>query len=252
MYEVKKVKLCNIYIDNVRMDEVIDKIDQLISLRKKTFVVTPNVDHIVQLSKDKEFQIAYRRADIVLADGMPIIWLSKLLGTPLVERVSGADLVPNLFKLASKKNYKVFILGSSISVLESLEKKIKSSSNPFILNYYSPYFGFENDQKENDKILKLINNYKPDILLVSLGAPKGEKWIYKHLDLIDTAFVAQVGAAIDFVAGSKKRAPKWMQKIGLEWFYRFLQEPVRLFKRYFIRDAKFIMIAMKELLKRKY
>lgn len=247
-----KQRLFGIDIDNVTMADALVQIEKMILNKTLAYVVTPNVDHIIQLQTDQIFREIYSQADMILADGMPIIWVSKLLSKPLKEKVSGADLVPHIFKLAEEHQYKIFILGSEEGVAKELvDKVIASSVNPPPISYYSPPFGFEKGEAENQKIINLINNFLPDILLVSLGAPKGEKWIYQHKNDLKVPVSIQVGAAIDFMAGSKKRAPKWMQKSGLEWFYRFLQEPKRMFKRYFIRDSKFILVVLKELWQKK-
>lgn len=242
----KEIRMFKITFNNLKISEVLSHIDNSIELERKLFIVTPNVDHIVRLSKDTKFQQAYNKANMVLADGMPVLWASRILGKPLVEKVSGADLVPNLFKKSYEKKYRVFILGSEKGVANSLVNNIRESKDSFPITCYSPEFGFEKIEEENIKIINLINDFKPDILLVSLGAPKGEKWIYNYIDNLEVKVVAQVGAAIDFVAGSKRRAPKWMQKSGLEWFYRFIQEPKRLFKRYFVDDSIFLLILIKE------
>jgi len=246
------VKMFGISIDNLTMEEAIKKIDSIIRNAKPSYIVTPNVDHIVQLQYDKEFKEIYDNASMVLADGMPLIWASALLKKKLVERVTGADLVPEIMKLAEQKNYRVFILGGDKGVAEkAIEKTLKNTSRPFPMSSYSPPMGFEKDVTELEKIKKLIKEFQPDILLVSLGSPKGEKWISNNFKELQIPFSASIGAAIDFLAGTKKRAPLWMQKIGLEWFYRFLQEPKRMFKRYFIRDSKFIFLLLRELMKNK-
>jgi N-acetylglucosaminyldiphosphoundecaprenol N-acetyl-beta-D-mannosaminyltransferase len=243
-----KIKLFDINFNNITMIEVLNEIEKIIKRKESKFFVTPNIDHIVQLQKDEEFKQIYNSADFVLADGMPIVWISKLLNKPIIEKVSGADITPQIFQIARKKGYKIFILGGREGVGNNLYLKFKENSHPnFSIGHYSPPFGFESIDDENKKITDLIAKFTPDILLVSLGAPKGEKWIFRNKENIQVPISIQVGAAIDFIAGTINRAPLWMQKYSLEWFYRFLQEPKRLFKRYFIQDIQIIKLLFIEI-----
>lgn len=245
---MKKAELFDIMIDNVNMDECIKKIDELIIKNKNAYVVTPNVDHIVKLQYDTEFMEIYKNADLVLADGVPIIWASRLLGKSLKEKVSGSDLFPKLCEYAADKGYKVFFLGAREGVAKQAEVNLlRKYPELNVVGTYSPKFGFESDIEENTKILKMLKESSPDILFVGVGAPKQEKWIYKNKNNYNIPVSLGIGASFDFIAGSTKRAPLWMQKIGLEWFYRFMKEPRRMFRRYFIEDSKFAVILLKEL-----
>lgn len=244
---MEKIKIFNINIDNVTMKEAIDKIDKIIKHRNKSYVVTPNVDHIVKLQKDEEFRRVYEDADLILADGMPLVVASKLLNKPIKEKVSGSDLFPELCELAAEKNYKVFFLGAKEGVADLAAKNlVKKYSKLNVVGTYSPPFGFEKDEKENNKIIDMINASKAEILFVGVGAPKQEKWIYNNKERLNVHISLAIGASFDFIAGNVKRAPIWMQKIGLEWFYRFLQEPKRMFKRYFVDDMMFFKILIDE------
>lgn len=239
-------KLFNIYVDNLKMEECINKIDEFINGNKYNYVVTPNVDHIVKLQEDKELKNVYDEADLVLADGMPLIWYSKLIKKPIVEKLSGSDVFPKVCELASKKRYKVFLLGAAEGVAlkakENLEKKYDGLN---VVGTYSPMYGFEKDDKEIEKIIKIINESKPHILAVGLGAPKQEKFIYEYRDKLKVPVSLAIGATIDFEAGNIERAPKWMQRSGLEWAYRLIKEPKRMFKRYLIDDIKIFKIMFK-------
>ncbi|MDF2882520.1 MAG: acetyl-mannosamine transferase [Clostridiaceae bacterium] len=232
-----RIKFLNTYIDNLTMEETIDQIDKLITDGSYHYIVTPNVDHIVKLEKDIEFQNVYKEADLILTDGMPLIWISKLLKETIKEKISGSDLFPKVCQLAAKKHYTVFLLGAEQGVGEKAAKNLENKYKGLkVIGTYSPKFGFEKDVQAINHIIDLINNKKPDILCVGLGAPKQEKFIYNFKDKLKVPISLAIGASIDFEAGKVKRAPKWMQNAGLEWFYRILMEPKRMFGRY-LKDA---------------
>lgn len=241
-----RIKFLNIEIDNLSMKESIDYIDKLIQNRNPSYVVTPNVDHIVKLEKDRDFQEVYNNANLILTDGMPLVWISKLLKTPIKEKVSGSDLFPQLCELANEKGYSIFLLGAAEGVASKAAEKLKSKYKKLkIVGTYSPSYGFEKDDDEIQKIINKINVANPDILAVGLGAPKQEKFIYKYKDQLNVPISLAIGASIDFEAGKMKRAPLWMQKSGLEWFYRLSKEPRRMFKRYIIDDIAILKIILK-------
>lgn len=243
---MNKFKFLNVTIDNITMEQTLIKIDELLKNKRKSYIVTPNVDHIVKLEEDSEFRLVYDKADLVLTDGMPLIWISKLIKTPIVEKVSGADLLPEVCKMANERNYSVFFLGAAPGVAEKAANILRNKYEDLnICGYYSPKLGFENDKDEVNNIIGMINKEKPDILALALGTPKQEKFIYKYKDELDVGITLNIGAAIDFLAGNVKRAPKWMQNSGLEWLYRLYKEPKRMFKRYIIDDMKIIRIIFK-------
>lgn len=244
------VSLAGVKIDNLTMQEAIDGIEELIKRKESSYVVTPNAAHIVLLQRDKEFKKIYRRASLVVPDGMSLLWAAKILGRPLREKVSGSDLLLAFCKVAAKKGYRLFLLGAGPGVAAKAAK-ILTRKNPGlkIVATYSPPFGFENGEEENKKIVQMTKTTKPDLLFVGLGTPKQEKWIWKHKDELHVPVSMGVGAAFDFTAGTVKRAPKWMQKSGLEWFFRLYEEPRRLWKRYLIGNAIFLSLVLKEFLK---
>lgn len=229
-----KIDFLNIKVDNLTMDQAIDKIEQLVIPKGCSYVVTPNVDHIVRVEDDEEFKKVYDDADLVLTDGMPLIWISRYLHNPIVEKVSGSDLLPRVCEMAAKKGFRVYILGAAEGVAEkAAENLVHTYPGLKIVGTCSPSYGFEKNNDEICKIIQKVNNAQPDILAVSLGSPKGEKFIYKYLDQLNVPLSMQIGAAVDFLAGNVKRAPKWMSNCGLEWLYRTIMEPKRLAKRYY-------------------
>lgn len=243
---MSRIKFLNTEIDNLTMSEAIEEIDKLVVNRKPSYVVTPNVDHIVKLEKDEEFKEVYKNADLILTDGMPLIWISKMKSTPIKEKVSGSDLFPKVCELAAKKSYSMFLLGAAEGVAAKAAENLKEKfSGLNIVGSYSPSYGFEKKEDEIEKIIKIINDVKPDILAIGLGAPKQEKFIYKYNNRLNVPVSLAIGASIDFEAGNIERAPEFMQKCGFEWFYRLCKEPKRMFKRYLIDDLKIINLLIK-------
>lgn len=242
----KRMTFLNTEVDNVTLEESIEIIDGYIKDGEPRYVVTPNVDHIVKLEEDLEFQNVYRDADLILTDGMPLIWISKWLKKPIKEKVSGSDLFPKVCGLAAEKEYKVFLLGAGEGVAKQAASNLKNKHKGLnIVGVYSPPYGFEKSEKEISKIIDIINKSKPDVLAVGLGAPKQEKFLYNYKDKLNVPVSLGIGASIDFEAGNVNRAPKWMQKSGLEWFYRLCKEPRRMYKRYLVDDIKILSITKK-------
>lgn len=243
---MSRIKFMNTEIDNLTMQETLQEVNQLVRNGKGAYVVTPNVDHIVQLETNEELQAVYRNASLILADGKPLIWISKLYGTPIKEKISGSDLFPRLCEMAAQKEYKMFFLGAAEGIAE---KAAENLANRFkglqVVGTYSPAIGFEKNPEEMDKIKQMIKNANPDILIVGLGCPKQEKFMYYHCAELGVPISFGLGASFDFEAGNVKRAPKWMRDHGLEWFYRFTKEPKRMFKRYFVNDIKIVRLIRK-------
>lgn len=246
-----KFRFAGIEIDNLTIDEVLDRIKELVEKNKKSYIVAPNAAHIVLLQKDKEFKKAYEKAEMVLADGMSILFASYLLGVPLRAKCSGADLFPKICELLYNMNKKIFILGGVNGSEKIAEEKLKKMYPGIKVKTYSPPIGFENDEYETKRIIEMINDFSTDFLFLCTGAPKSEKWIYKNINRLNIKVAFHVGMALNFFAGVKKRAPRLIQKIGLEWFWRLVQEPKRLWRRYLIGNMVFIWLILKEFINRK-
>ncbi len=215
-------------------------------LQTGAYIVTPNVDHIVRLETDEKLQKAYAGASLVLTDGQPLIWISKWLGTPIKEKISGSDLFPRVCQLAAKKGYRMYFLGAAPGVAETAAQKLEASCPGLqVVGTYSPAYGFEKDEDQVREVWRKIHEAKPDILIAALGTPKQEIFLWEHRDELAGMLGIGIGAGLDFAAGNVKRAPRWMQKCGLEWFYRLCSEPKRLFKRYLIDDLKILPIVWK-------
>lgn len=192
-----RMKFMNTEVDNLTMDETLVEIDKLIQENKNAYVVTPNVDHIVQLERGGELCKAYKDADLILTDGKPLIWISKWYGTPIKEKISGSDLFPLLCKMAAEKGYTMYFLGAAEGVAakaaENLMKKYKGLN---VVGTYSPPYGFEKDEVELAKIEKMINEVHPHILIVGLGCPKQELFILHNKDRLGVPLSLGLGASV--------------------------------------------------------
>lgn len=243
---MEKQPLLNTFVNNVDMDETLSAIEDMIHSNKKSYVVAVNVDVIMKIEKDQYLKEIVDVADMVLVDGKPLVWIASYYKRPVKAKISGSDMVPKLCELASKNNYSIFIIGGKEGIAEQAKSNLeKDYEGVNVVGTYAPPLGFEKDAQELEKINKMVSNAKPDILLACLGCPKQEKWIYENIDKYDAKVSVCAGATVDFLAGNVKRAPAWVSNHGFEWFYRFLQEPTRLFKRYFVDDVKIIKLLVK-------
>lgn len=240
---MSRIDFMNIKIDNMSLDETVDSIKVCVEENKKIYVVTPNVDHMVKLQQNPRFLKAYKNAGIVAVDGTPIILAAKWYGTPLKEKITGPRLTEKVLEMASNNNLRVFFLGAGDGVGEKAAKNmLKKYPNYNYVGYYSPPFGFENNELERKKIINLINDSNAQIVIAGMGSPKTEIFLSEIYSELKANVSLSVGAAIDFLAGSVKRCPDWINRIGMEWFYRFIKDPKRMGKRYFIDDIVFLKL----------
>lgn len=243
---MEKQPLLNTYVNNVDMKETIGAIESMIKDGDKHYVVAINVDVVMKIEEDAYLKEITDNADMVLVDGKPLVWISEWYKKPVKAKISGSDIVPILCQTAAKKGYSIFIIGGKDGIAEQAKKKLEEKHHGIkIVGTYAPPFGFEKDERELDKINKMISEAQPDLLIVCFGCPKQEKWIYENYQKYDAKVSVCAGATVDFLAGNVSRAPKWMSEHGFEWLYRFLQEPKRLFKRYFIDDMKILKLVKK-------
>ena len=238
---MKKVDLLNIAIDNISTVELLNK------LKEGGIVFTPNVDHLIKLQKDENFYQVYNSATYKVCDSQILMYASKFLNTPLKEKISGSDLLPAFYQYYKHdQQMKIFLLGAAPGVAEKAQEKInRQVGRNMIVSVYSPSFGFENNEQECQEIIDKINDSGATVLAIGVGAPKQEKWICKYKDKLPQVKVfLAVGASLDFEAQQKKRAPKWMSEVGLEWFYRLSSEPKRLWKRYLLDSMPFFWLIL--------
>jgi N-acetylglucosaminyldiphosphoundecaprenol N-acetyl-beta-D-mannosaminyltransferase len=241
--------LFGVGVDNLTMGEAAAAIERLVELRRPSLVVTPNTQHIVLLQEPGDLRSAYRSAALVLADSVPLVRVSRLLGVPLKERVAGADVMPALCRVAAEKRYRVFLLGAAPGVAEKAAAILKAAHpNLLIAGTYCPPWGFEADPEANAAAVRAVRATAPDVLFVALGTPKGEVWAWKNLAGLNVPATLCVGASLDFIAGVQKRAPRWVQEAGFEWAFRLAHDPRRLWKRYLYGNTRFLVLTVRALL----
>lgn len=253
---MERINVCNLFFSNLNMQEAINEIESIISIfnnhkENPHCIVFANQDVVVKFNTEKkELLNELNKNSIILPDGCSILLAAKILGKKLKERIAGPDFMIEFIKYSLKKNYKHFFLGSSIETLEKLQEKLKEKYKEIrIAGAYSPPFYKEFPHEENNKMIELINNSNADILWVSFGCPKQETWAIQNIKKLKVPIVACVGAAFNINAGLIKRAPIFIQKIGFEWFYRLLQEPKRLWKRYLIGGIIFLKLIVSQKIK---
>lgn len=215
---------------------------QLLQLLRKGVLITPNVDHLVKLQKDKEFYEVYQQAEWVVCDSKILYILSKLLKKPLPEAIPGSSFFTAFYEYhKDDPNCKIFLLGAAEGIAAKAMKRINQKvGRNIVVGAHSPSYGFEKKPEESEELIRIVNESGANVVLVGVGAPKQEKWIMKYRNRMPKVDIFMgLGATIDFEAGTLKRAPKFWQKVGMEWLYRCIKEPKRLFKRYFIDDMKF-------------
>jgi N-acetylglucosaminyldiphosphoundecaprenol N-acetyl-beta-D-mannosaminyltransferase len=244
-----KQKFLNIPIDALTMIETLEKVDSAITLNKQIHHTVVNAGKVVLMQTDKELEKSVVEADIINADGKAIVWAANLLGHKLPERVSGIDLMEQLVMRSFEKGYKCFFFGATEEVVTKLVNIYKMQySEDMIAGYRNGYF----KKEDEDKIALQIAESGANILFVAITSPKKEIFLntYKNM-LTNVNFIMGVGGSFDVIAGKVKRAPLWMQNSGLEWFYRVVQEPKRMWKRYLVGNTKFIYLIIKEYFKSK-
>lgn len=245
--EPDKVNVLGIEIDRLTMAEVLERARRAMANRESMFICTANVDHLMTLQRDAGLRRAYGLAAVVTADGAPVLWASRVLGRPIRERVTGADLAPALCGLAADAGGGVFLLGGPPDRAADTRRRMMARMPALRkLDVYSPPFGFENDPSEMDRIDREIASAAPDVLLIALGSPKQERWYAQRGAAHRIPVAIGCGAAVDFMAGRKRRAPLWMQRGGLEWLYRLIREPRRMWRRVLMKDPPFFRLVLRQ------
>nr|WP_204989808.1 WecB/TagA/CpsF family glycosyltransferase [Sporohalobacter salinus] len=226
------------------MDTAVSKIDKLIENKgDSSLVVTPNSEMIVMAQKDLGFRNILNQADLTVPDGIGVVWAARLLGAYLPERVTGIDLMSHIFELADKKDYRIYFLGGKPGVTKQAKRRILSKYPE--LKIIGDHHGYL-DKKREINVIEEINSLQPDLLFVGMGVPLQEKWLAKNLSSLQVSVGIGVGGSFDVLAGQKERAPVWVQRLGLEWLYRLLQEPERLIR--ILSLPKFVYLVIKRMI----
>lgn len=246
-----RINIAGTHIDKYSFDEVVEIIvDHAISGSPPEYVVTPNAQHILTLQKDAHFREIYSKAFLVVPDGVPLLWAARFLQTPLKGRVNGTDLFEKLCAIAASKQLKIFLLGGRPGAADNAAKVLQARHPGLkIVDTYCPPYGFESNTAELALINAQIKDAAPHILFVGLGAPKQENWIYANYQQLKVPISIGIGVSFEMVAGMVKRAPVWMQKSGLEWLFRLIVEPKRLWQRYVVGNPLFIWLVLMQKLK---
>lgn len=247
-----KINIVGAQVDCYSFDEVIKMtIDRALTGAPPTYIVTPNAQHINNLQNDSLFREIYSKAFLAIPDGFSIVWAAKFLKTPLKEKVSGSNLFEKICEIGASKPLKIFLLGGRPQAAERAAQVLESRYPGLkIAGTHCPPYGFESDRREMELIDRKILEAAPDILFVGLGSPKQEKWIYANYQHLRVPVSIGIGVSFEFVAGMVKRAPVWMQTHGLEWLFRLLSEPKRLWRRYVLGNPLFIFFVLRQKLKR--
>ncbi|MBA2736811.1 MAG: WecB/TagA/CpsF family glycosyltransferase [Pyrinomonadaceae bacterium] len=243
----KRVRVGSIFPDVVQHDSIIRKTAELVNQKNGGYVCFSTVHMVMESYDNPEFGAKVNAADLIVTDGMPLVWMQKLQGAKTASRVRANDLMISLCEYAEKNNLSVGFYGGRQEVIDAITKRAAKEMPKLQIAYaFSPPFRSLTDE-EAALIVKEINEKSPDILFIGLGCPKQENWMWAHKDKLKAVMLG-VGASFDFYAGNVKESPEWMGKLGLEWLFRLTQEPKRLWKRYLILNPRFIWLATLQLL----
>ena len=235
-------------IDNLSMEETLVRIEEFIRSGQPHQHVVVNVDKLVKASRDPGLRRIVNDCALVNADGMPVVWAARLLGKPLKERVAGIDLFEALMRRAGEKGWRVFLLGAREEVVSAVADTYRRRYPDLaIAGWRNGYWRVD----EEDQVAAQVRASGADLLFVAISSPKKEQFLGRWQAEMRIPFAMGVGGTFDVAIGRVRRAPRWMQRAGLEWFFRFLQEPRRMFRRYFIDDMAFIWLFIKEAAGRK-
>ncbi|MCL4545314.1 MAG: WecB/TagA/CpsF family glycosyltransferase [Chloroflexi bacterium] len=241
-----RVNLLGVQIDAVEREAALSMVERAIISRRPHQVVTINVDFLKLAKQDSAYRHLLNTADLAVADGMPLVWASRMLGVPLPERITGMDIVCGLASRARHARYRFYLLGAAPGVAERagavLEERYPGAE---VCGAYAPPFG-SFSTSENDKMVELIQAARPDVLLVAFGAPRQDIWIREYMTRLAVPVSIGVGGTLNFLAGNIRRAPSWMQEAGLEWLFRLSQEPGRLWRRYLFGDLPIFLELLTE------
>lgn len=246
---VSRFRIGRVPLDAVTLSGALDRILELVRSHRGGTVYTPNVDHVVVAEENEAFRSAYAEVSLSLVDGMPVLWAARMLGFGVPEKVSGSDLFEPLIERAARGRLPVFLVGGQPGVAERARERLKARYPGLeVVGIRSPRIDGDGYAEDEDALVAEIRAARPALVFVACGAPKSELFSHRNRAKLHPSVLVCVGAAIDFAAGTARRAPRWLSRVGLEWLYRLLREPRRLARRYLLRDPKFLWIFGRQML----
>jgi N-acetylglucosaminyldiphosphoundecaprenol N-acetyl-beta-D-mannosaminyltransferase len=240
----QRLRIGTLWIDALSFADALREIERLVDDRRGGSVYTPNVDHVIQAESNVAFRGAYEHASLSLADGMPLVWVAGLLDCPLPGRVAGSDLLVPLMELAGRRSWSVYLMGGAPGVAEAAARLLAERFGIRVAGWDAPVIRSDGSDVTGDSIGR-ASAARADLVLVALGPPKQELWIHRASDALRPAVALGIGAGLDFLIGRHKRAPVWISAAGLEWMFRLIQEPRRLWRRYLVDDPRFALVVLR-------
>jgi N-acetylglucosaminyldiphosphoundecaprenol N-acetyl-beta-D-mannosaminyltransferase len=246
-----KADILGVNVNAIKMREAVKRIQEWIEKKQSRYVCVTSVNGVMEAQSDKEFRDIVNSAGMVTPDGMPLVWLSRLKGCRGAERVYGPDLMLEVCRVTQEKGYSSFFYGGADGIPQKLKDSLcRKFPRLKVVGTYSPPFRPLTIQEDHD-VVRMINGLSPDIIWLGISTPKQEKWMASHLGRLNARVLIGVGAAFDFLSGAKRQAPRWMQRSGLEWLFRLIAEPRRLWRRYLIGNTTFVWLILKEYISEK-
>ncbi len=243
----QRISMMGCLIDNLTMEETLQRVASFIRAGTPHQHVVVNVDKLVKASREPELRRIINDCALINADGMPVVWAARLLGKPLKERVAGIDLFESLMRRAAAHGWRVFLLGAREEVVARVHALYEQKYKGLVIaGHRDGYWS----AAEEGEVVEQVAAAHADLLFVAISSPKKEQFLGRYQARMRVPFAMGVGGSFDVAAGLVRRAPVWMRRAGLEWFYRFLQEPRRMFRRYFVDDIAFFWLLAKEAMRR--
>jgi N-acetylglucosaminyldiphosphoundecaprenol N-acetyl-beta-D-mannosaminyltransferase len=238
----RRVRFGRIWVDVLTHDEALEAVSRLVHARCGGRIFTPNVDHVILAEDQRAFRQAYRRANLSFADGVPLIWASRLLRHPLPAKLSGSDMLLPLARLAALNDWGVYLLGGLPDAARLTAERLRAECGVRVVGIDDRALTLDPESDAHSLAVAAIRAARPELVFVALGSPKQELWIEQVIDQIQPAVAMGVGAGLDFLAGHARRSPAWISRIGLEWMHRLVQDPRRLWRRYLVRGPRFLCV----------
>ena len=247
-----RVLVAGVYVNNLSEDEALARIDELVAGGGSHYMAVVNAAKVVAARQDERLRERLHKAAIVTADGMSVVWASRLLGKPLKQRVTGIDMFERLVGHSARRGLSVYFLGARDASVRGVVRYFMSRFPDLrVAGYRNGYFDqSESEKSESEKVADEIRQSRADLLFVAMGSPAQENWIERHLEATGARFALGVGGSFDHLSGLQRRAPAWMQRSGLEWLHRLAREPRRLWRRYLIGNTLFVWLVVKQMLSR--